>query len=201
MPSALRRKKTKIRSRLVQAGFFGYTSSVSRESTDTTGTTLSRTSSNVERVSRKDTVPGSSPGFGSKAKKYEKRKQYYRLNRQREIDKMKEWRLSNPERHEASRRRSHLKLKYNLTPEEFSAAVIRQDGKCAICLNATEAFNVDHDHDTGVVRGLLCGSCNRAIGLLREDPAILLRASEYVTRGTSMFVGSNPTLATNSPRP
>ncbi len=45
---------------------------------------------------------------------------------------------------------------------------------------------VDHDHTTGEVRGLLCHNCNRAIGLLREDPERLRRAIEYLEGATTI---------------
>ena len=43
-----------------------------------------------------------------------------------------------------------------------------------------EAAVIDHDHNTGQIRGLLCGGCNKGIGLLKEDPEILRRATEWV---------------------
>jgi hypothetical protein len=55
----------------------------------------------------------------------------------------------------------------------------RRDGLCIVCLK-TPATHIDHDHDTGRVRGILCGSCNRALGLLRDDVEALLFAAEYV---------------------
>lgn len=56
-----------------------------------------------------------------------------------------------------------------------------QAGKCAICL-AREATCVDHDHDTGDIRGLLCRKCNSAIGIIGETPELLDRAAKYLRR-------------------
>ena len=59
-----------------------------------------------------------------------------------------------------------------------------QEGCCAIC--GTEdpgkngRFNVDHNHDTGEIRGLLCYGCNVGIGHLRDNPSICLAAAEYL---------------------
>lgn len=60
----------------------------------------------------------------------------------------------------------------------------RQGGKCAICLKEIDMkAYVDHDHATGRVRGLLCGLCNSAIGMLKDDPARIRRAADYVEKG------------------
>ncbi len=60
-------------------------------------------------------------------------------------------------------------------------------GRCAICgVPAAEAdegvLEVDHCHDTGVVRGLLCGPCNRGIGNLGDSPELLRKATDYLAR-------------------
>jgi hypothetical protein len=65
--------------------------------------------------------------------------------------------------------------------------IIRQRDRCAIC-SRTQPYSdgrswcIDHDHVTGQVRGLLCSDCNRAIGLLRDDPKTLRSAVQYVER-------------------
>jgi hypothetical protein len=72
--------------------------------------------------------------------------------------------------------------RYGLTHPGYDILVEEQDGSCAICgASATECvLQVDHDHETDEVRGLLCGACNRAIGLLRDDLAIVRRAAKYL---------------------
>ena len=54
-----------------------------------------------------------------------------------------------------------------------------QEGKCAIC-DSTGKLVVDHNHDTGDVRSLLCNSCNSGIGFLKDSPAIVMKAYSYL---------------------
>jgi hypothetical protein len=63
---------------------------------------------------------------------------------------------------QARMRAHHLQKMYDMTMEEYEAMVIAQGGLCAVCGMATELV-VDHDHDTGKVRGLLCRPCNSAV--------------------------------------
>lgn len=71
--------------------------------------------------------------------------------------------------------------KYGLTLDEYEAMVEDQGGKCAICgVTPKTRLCVDHCHATGIVRGLLCRSCNTAIGLLREDTKVMGKAIQYV---------------------
>lgn len=74
----------------------------------------------------------------------------------------------------------YLKNTYGLSSEEFAAITECQDGKCQICKKVTKPLHVDHDHKTGAFRGLLCGFCNRGLGSFRDDPALLIRAAEYL---------------------
>lgn len=58
-----------------------------------------------------------------------------------------------------------------------------QDGKCAICLRPeTTPLIIDHDHDSGRVRGLLCSACNRGIGMLQDSAEVVSSAASYLTR-------------------
>ena len=72
-----------------------------------------------------------------------------------------------------------LKKKYGMSLLDYDLMVDEQGGQCAIC-GAKEKLYVDHNHDTGKIRGLLCNTCNRAIGLLRDDSITIYKAAEYV---------------------
>ena len=78
--------------------------------------------------------------------------------------------------------RARLKNRYNLTSEQHSEMLAEQGGLCAIDDCGKPAIRIDHDHDTGVVRGLLCHGCNiRLSGL--EDVSWRERALRYLARG------------------
>lgn len=71
--------------------------------------------------------------------------------------------------------------KYGLTVTQFNVLQDQQQNKCAICSKPLgEKFCIDHCHETGKVRGLLCYGCNSGIGLLNDDPALLTIAIEYL---------------------
>ncbi len=75
----------------------------------------------------------------------------------------------------------HLRRRYGITAEEADAMLAAQGGLCAVCRTAPAA-HVDHDHDTGRVRQLLCFNCNGGLGQFRDDPVVLRAAASYVER-------------------
>jgi hypothetical protein len=80
---------------------------------------------------------------------------------------------------------------YKLTIADFEQLKAKQHGRCAICeRHPTDEFGlvVDHCHTTGVVRGLLCGSCNKALGMLGDTSHALARALEYVSKSTQLSI-------------
>lgn len=83
--------------------------------------------------------------------------------------------------------RSRLKKEYGMTAEAYDALLIGQGGECAICgvepIEGERRFPVDHDHDTGAVRGILCDACNVGLGRFADDPERLRAAAAYVERG------------------
>ena len=76
----------------------------------------------------------------------------------------------------------YLKSKYGLTIDKYTEIFLSQNGKCAICgiPIVTKECDIDHDHETGAVRGLLCGPCNTGIGMLRDNFVVAVRAAEYL---------------------
>lgn len=73
--------------------------------------------------------------------------------------------------------------RYGINLAERAELYAAQDGVCAICATVAAPLCVDHDHATGEVRGLLCGDCNRALGMLRDDADTLARAISYLNSG------------------
>ncbi len=70
--------------------------------------------------------------------------------------------------------------KYGITADEYLALVEKQDGKCGICRVNDPDLVVDHCHNSGQIRGLLCNRCNRAIGLLGDTYESLQAAADYL---------------------
>ncbi len=82
------------------------------------------------------------------------------------------------------RRHSELKHKFGIGLSEYSKLLEEQNNSCAICSVHKDDLNknlaVDHCHSTNKVRGLLCGPCNRAIGIFKDDPELCRKASQYL---------------------
>src|SRR6266404_5471624 len=100
----------------------------------------------------------------------------------------RKWKLANPDhqRTDAARKtKRNCRLKqYGLTVERYDEMLVSQGGVCAICGEPPEEklLHVDHDHVTGKVRGLLHGSCNRALGMMRDSADLLRRAAAYIEK-------------------
>lgn len=85
-------------------------------------------------------------------------------------------------------RATNIRAKYNLSWEQYTDTFAEQNGKCAICntnmyLNAKDRNKtacIDHKHETGKVRGLLCGKCNRGLGNFEDDKELLQNAITYL---------------------
>lgn len=78
-----------------------------------------------------------------------------------------------------------VKRGYNLTLEQVEVMSSSQNYKCAICddpFQSTHYTQIDHCHDTGKVRGLLCINCNWLLGKSRDNPKLLRAAADYLER-------------------
>ena len=102
-----------------------------------------------------------------------------------------QWYRDNPGRTIANKRKFNLATLYGITLQQYEDMLRAQGGVCAICGSAPTMarktqhggrLTVDHCHDKGHVRGLLCHRCNRALGLLGDDPVILRKAISYLLR-------------------
>lgn len=91
------------------------------------------------------------------------------------------------------KRRHILKKHFGMSEDDYNQMFVAQNGVCAICQKPEQGtcgiyrtprvLAVDHDHETGKVRGLLCHACNAALGLFREDIETFLRAIAYLKTG------------------
>lgn len=83
-----------------------------------------------------------------------------------------------------NRRRRDLENRYGLKFNEYHSLLRKQDNKCAICKINFEKLNrnpsIDHDHNTGKIRGILCHQCNILIGMCFENEEILENAIDYL---------------------
>lgn len=77
------------------------------------------------------------------------------------------------------RRAWNLKHKYGMTVSEYEKMLIDQNNKCKICQEVSDLV-IDHNHKTGIVRGLLCHHCNTMLGLAKDSPQILEGAIAYL---------------------
>lgn len=111
----------------------------------------------------------------------------------RECDKAARasYREDNKERFAEVSRRKSLKWKYGITLEEYSGILESQGNCCAICKTTESGIGgarrnwnwpVDHCHTSGKVRGILCSSCNRGLGLLGDNVKSLQKALDYLTK-------------------
>lgn len=87
-----------------------------------------------------------------------------------------------------ARARKPPENRVSISSDQYSEFMSAQEGKCAICRcesgknNRGDKLAVDHCHDTGKVRGLLCHKCNTAIGLMKDDRKTLQAAIDYLSR-------------------
>jgi hypothetical protein len=135
-------------------------------------------------------------------------KRWYDRNQKRKCDMLKEWRKENPDkaleqkikyrskkpwrRITASKlaanpdfhRENYYKQEYGITLAQFKEILAEQNGKCYICekdvtTKKTEA-HLDHCHNTGKIRAILCRACNTGIGMLGDNAILLRKAAEYL---------------------
>jgi hypothetical protein len=115
-------------------------------------------------------------------------KKAYQDNPEHKRKVKRAWVEKNREKVARLKRDASLRRNYGIGLGVYEALLQAQRGMCAICLSTHSKrpkmpnLVVDHDHETGRVRGLLCAPCNAALGMLSESPVVLMNAIDYLRR-------------------
>ena len=108
----------------------------------------------------------------------EYQKAYYQKNKDRLTENNRNYYAENHDKWH-----SKSLAKYGMNSDDYSQMLNEQKGVCKICkteCKTRRVLSVDHCHDTGTVRGLLCSKCNSALGFFNDDPTLLQKAMEYL---------------------
>lgn len=111
---------------------------------------------------------------------------FHRTDPLRYRERNNQWKQENGARYRELQKRHYLKSKYGLTQDQYDTLFEQQGGRCAICrkegkrVNGIGPLEIDHDHTTGAVRGLLCRSCNMGIGIFCDDTDWMRAAITYI---------------------
>ena len=133
-------------------------------------------------------------------KKWREDPVYRENHRKQQRDAARKRAESNPEAWSEFTHGRHLRHTYSLSPADYRSMLEAQCGLCAICNQPERTtakgkprrMSVDHCHDTGRVRGLLCNSCNRGLGNLGDSVENLRRATKYLEGGDDLFWDAEP---------
>ncbi len=98
-------------------------------------------------------------------------------NPEQSTETKRRWRKSNPTKVKAV----HRRYLYKVEPEVVEQRMVEQGGLCAVC-KIRPATDLDHDHETSEPRGLLCGKCNRGLGLFGDSLDLLSNALNYLSK-------------------
>lgn len=106
--------------------------------------------------------------------------------RKARVDEARAWRRANPAEARRRMREQWLRAEYGIGVAEVEAILVAQGGGCAVCgfsdrSNPKMFPHVDHCHQTGKVRGVVCNNCNVGMGHFRDDPALIRAAMAYLS--------------------
>ena len=120
-------------------------------------------------------------------------KRYYEAHKDQVRASVKKYNTKNPERKRLNDRRSWLRRKYGVSVEQYNTLLEIQNGRCSICGRSAsdngKLLAVDHAHQTGLVRGLLCNDCNSGLGFFHERQDLLMEAMTYLENHTGIDKG------------
>ena len=112
--------------------------------------------------------------------KYKSNRNYYECKTVTDRHK-RSWSGNKPE----TRRQWRLRHHYGLTLDQYNEMYESANGACEICREPLPQLQVDHHHESGEVRGLLCPPCNKGLGQFKDSLGVLSSAVEYLARGKS----------------
>jgi NMD protein affecting ribosome stability and mRNA decay len=126
------------------------------------------------------------PKVKKRRKQY--KKVYYEKNREYVISKVREY--NKKEENKLRQKINAMNKRYGISIEYYKEMRIKQKNKCAICFKSmpkklevtNRMWNIDHDHKTGKVRGILCHSCNHMLGYLEKDDNLIKNAIKYLNK-------------------
>jgi len=124
--------------------------------------------------------------------KYANDPEYREKTKKRQLAKYYEQKALDPEKMRLRQKRNSLAYrmrKYGITEEQYEVLKVAQSNRCRICWQKETKVKreqvcelaIDHNHETGEVRGLLCDSCNRGLGFLKDDANLLREGANYLS--------------------
>lgn len=111
----------------------------------------------------------------------------WRANNREHVNAYQRRNNARPERKRAQRD-AYYRRTFGISADDFDAILAEQGGGCAICGKLPDraaSLHLDHCHDTGAIRGILCLSCNQGLGKFREDADLLDAAARYLRQGVT----------------
>lgn len=153
---------------------------------------------NDENIEKKEKLRKSYKKYYNSEKGKTRAKRYWLTNKQKILERRRELykNLPKEELEKIKKRNENTRLKscYGITLEDYNNLLSKQKLKCAICgknvLSNSKKFlkfNIDHDHNTGKIRGLLCTNCNRALGFFKDDIELLDKAIQYLQQNETIY--------------
>lgn len=147
-----------------------------------------KSSSEWRMKNREDILEKSRKWYeNNKEKRTKQINEYYIKNKEYLITASKKWSEANKDRIRKNSERHRIK-RMGISEEEYMKMFLLQNGKCAICeihqKDIPKNFSIDHCHETGEVRGLLCNNCNAGIGFLKDDVELVKSAVKYLENPT-----------------
>jgi len=136
------------------------------------------------RKNNKEKVRQSSKNWSRNNKEIINQKRRERRQRPENREREKELAKINYHKNTSRARNAQLKRNFGISVEEYDKLLKKQNDKCAICeavsCRSGKRFAVDHDHKTGLVRGLLCFACNTSLGKFNDSQELLYKAISYL---------------------